>query len=110
MNATQAADSSIMYAWLIDGAWGIYSNTVAKIRNTRYPNREDISRDYAFFDPTNPSYYLFIQWDSDGYRLFKKWEWVHGKFLDVWLDVKFGYDNKIIMPIQDSSWWRIIEF
>jgi hypothetical protein len=72
MNPRQAPDSSIIYAGLIDGLWGIYRNTSPIIRNTGYINREDISRDYVFFDITNPSYYLFIRGSDAGYRLYKK--------------------------------------
>ncbi len=53
--------TSIVYAGLKDGNWGIYRNAIPIIRNTGYPNRGDISRDYVFFDITNPSYYLFIR-------------------------------------------------
>ncbi len=72
MNPRQAPDSSIVYAAMVDGAWGIYRNTSPIIRNTGYMSREDISRDYVFFDITNPSYYLFIRGSDTGYRLYKK--------------------------------------
>ena len=110
MNPRQAPDSSVIYAGLRDGAWGIYRNASAIIRNTGYPNREDISRDYVFFDITNPIYYLFIRWGDDGYSLYKKWAWVNGIYKDVGLDATFGYDNKVIMSVQDDAGWRVIEF
>lgn len=111
MNPRQSPDGiSIIYAWLKDGNWGIYRNATPIIRNTGYPNKDDISRDYVFFDITNPSYYLFIRWSDDGYRLYKKWAWVEGIWKDVGLDATFGYDNKIIMSIQDKNGWRLIEF
>ncbi|MBC7498610.1 hypothetical protein H7170_03105 [Candidatus Gracilibacteria bacterium] len=110
MNPRQAPDSSIVYAAMVDGAWGIYRNTSPIIRNTGYMSREDISRDYVFFDITNPSYYLFIRGSDTGYRLYKKGAWIDGTYKDVGLDVSFGYDYKIIMSIQDSTGWRLIEF
>ena len=110
MNPRQAPDSSVVYAALVDGAWGIYRNTAPIIRNTGYPNRDDISRDYAFFDITNPSYYLFIRYSDAGYQLYKKGNWVNGIYKDVGLDVTFGYDNKVIMSVQDDAGWRVIEF
>ncbi len=61
MNPRQAPDSSIIYAGLKDGEWGIYRNALPIISNTGYPNRDDISRDYVFFDITNPTYYVFIR-------------------------------------------------
>jgi len=72
MNPRQTPDSSVVYAGLRDGAWGIYRNAKAVISNTGYPNREDISHDYVFFDITNPSYYLFIRYTDAGYQLYKK--------------------------------------
>lgn len=110
MNPRQAPDSSVVYAALIDDAWGIYRNTSPIIRNTGYINREDISRDYVFFDITNPSYYLFIRGSDTGYRLYKKWAWVNGVYRDVGLDATFGYDNKVIMSVQNDAGWRVIEF
>jgi hypothetical protein len=111
MNPRQTLDGlNIIYAWLKDGAWGIYRNIYPIIRNTGYPNRDDISRDYVFFDITNPSYYVFIRWNKDNYQLFKKWQWVEWTWKDVWLDVTFWYNNKIIMSVQDDKWWHIIEF
>ncbi len=110
MNPRQAPDSSVVYAAIVDGAWGIYRNTSPIIRNTGYINREDISRDYVFFDITNPSYYLFIRGSNTGYRLYKKWAWIDGVYKDVGLDVSFGYDYKVIMSVQDTLWWRLLEF
>lgn len=111
MNPRPSPDgTSIVYAGLKDGNWGIYRNAAPIIRNTGYPNREDISRDYVFFDITNPSYYLFIRWRDDGYSLYKKWAWVPWTWKDVWLDATFGYDNKVIMSVQDNAGWRVIEF
>ncbi len=73
MNPRQSPDGlSVIYAGLKDGNWGIYRNATPIIRNTGYPNKEDISRDYVFFDITNPYYYLFIRGSDDGYRLYKK--------------------------------------
>jgi hypothetical protein len=109
MNPRQAPDSSVVYAGLRDGAWGIYRNAVAIIRNTGYPNRDDISRDYVFFDITNPIYYLFIRGSDAGYQLYKKWAWIDGIYRDVGLDASFGYDNKVIMSVQDDAGWRMIE-
>lgn len=110
MNPRQSPDSSVIYAALRDGAWGIYRNASPIIRNTGYPSREDISGDYVFFDITNPSYYLFIRSGKDGYNLYKKWAWIEGIYKDVWLDATFGYDNKVIMSVQDDAGWRVIEF
>jgi hypothetical protein len=111
MNPKLSPDgTSIVYAWFKDNTWWIYRNATPVIRNTGYPNREDISQDYVFFDITNPSYYLFIRHIHGWYQLFTKWGWVYGTWKDVWLDVSFGYDNKIIMSVQDEKWWRIIEF
>jgi hypothetical protein len=64
----------------------------------------------VFFDITNPSYYLFIRWGDDGYRLYSKWNWINGTYRDVGLDTTFGYDNKVIMSAQDDAGWRVIEF
>lgn len=111
MNPRQSPDGlSVIYAGLKDGNWGIYRNATPIIRNTGYPNKEDISRDYVFFDITNPYYYLFIRGSDDGYRLYKKWAWVEWIWKDVGLDATFGYDNKIIMSVQDIGWWKLIEF
>lgn len=111
MNPRQTLDGlSIVYAWLKDGVWWIYKNVYPLIRNTGYPNRDDISRDYVFFDITNPFYYLFIRWNKDTYQLFKKWSWIEWNWKDIWLDVTFWYDNKVIMSVQDNDWWHVIEF
>lgn len=111
MNPRLSADwSSIIYAALKDGAWGIYRNASPIISNTGYMSGPDISQDYAFFDITNPSYYLFIKRVDNGYKLYKKWSWINGNWKDVWLDVSFGYDNKIIMSVEDNEWWKLIEF
>jgi hypothetical protein len=60
---------------------------------------------------TNPKSYLFINWQvPDSYRLYKRWAWVTWNWRDVWLDPGFGYDNKIIMSVQDASGWRVMEF
>jgi hypothetical protein len=111
MNPRIAPDGSIVYAGLKDGTWGIYRDTNPLVRNTGYPNTGDISRDYVFFDMTNPKSYLFIDGQvQDGYRLYKRWVWITGSWKDVWLDPGFGYDNKIIMSVQDESGWRVMEF
>jgi hypothetical protein len=111
MNPRIAPDGSIVYAGLKDGNWGIYRDTNALVRNTGYPNTGDISRDYVFFDMTNPKSYLFINWQvPENYRLYKRWAWVTWNWKDVWLDPGFGYDNKIIMSVQDESGWRVMEF
>lgn len=110
MNPRLSPDwTGIIFAWLKDGAWWIYRNAIPIIRNTGYPNRENISKDYVFFDVTNPSYYLFIRNTNNGYQLYKKWAWLEGTWKDIGLDASFGYDNKIIMSVQDASGWRIIE-
>ncbi|MBX9809331.1 hypothetical protein K2X92_03015 [Candidatus Gracilibacteria bacterium] len=105
-----ADDASILYAALRNGSWGIYRNASPVISNTGYPNPDDISQDYAFYDITNPNYYLFIRKMTDGYRLYTKGRWIESTFLDVGLDVSFGYDNKIIMSAKDKDGWHIIEF
>jgi hypothetical protein len=111
MNPRIAPDGSIVYAGLKDGNWGIYRDTNALVRNTGYPNTGDISRDYVFFDMTNPKSYLFINWQvPENYRLYKRWTWITWSWKDVWLDPGFGYDNKIIMSVQDESGWRVMEF
>jgi hypothetical protein len=111
MNPRIAPDGSIVYAGLKDGNWGIYRDTNPLVRNTGYSNTGDISRDYVFFDMTNPKSYLFINWQvPDNYRLYKRWAWVTWNWKDVWLDPGFGYDNKIIMSVQDESGWRVMEF
>lgn len=111
MNPRLSPDgTSVIYAWFKDGAWWIYRNATPIIRNTGYPNRDDISQDYAFFDITNPNYYLFIRHTDVWYQLYTKWAWIYGNWKDVWLDASFWYDNKIIMSVQDDKWWRIIEF
>jgi hypothetical protein len=111
MNPRLSPDgTSVIYAWFKDGAWWIYRNATPIIRNTGYPNRDDISQDYAFFDITNPNYYLFIRHADVWYQLYTKWAWIYGNWKDVWLDASFWYDNKIIMSVQDDKWWRIIEF
>jgi hypothetical protein len=111
MNPRLSPDgTSVIYAWFKDGVWWIYRNATPIIRNTGYPNRDDISQDYAFFDITNPNYYLFIRHTDKWYQLYTKWGWIYGNWKDVGLDVSFGYDNKIIMSVQDDQWWRIIEF
>ena len=102
--------TSVIYAGLKDDVWWIYRNATPIIRNTWYPNREDISQDYVFFDITNPSYYLFIRHMDTWYTLYTKWKWISRIWKDVWLDATFGYDNKIIMSAQDEKWWRILEF
>lgn len=110
MNPRKSADgSSIIYAAIKDGAWGIYRNISPVIKNTGYPNTSSIARDYAFFDTTNPNYYLFISYSNDGYRLYKKWKWIDWIWKDVGLDVLFGYNNKVIMSVQDDTGWRVIE-
>ncbi len=111
MNPKLSADgTSVIYAGLKDDVWWIYRNATPVIRNTGYSNREDISKDYAFFDITNPNYYLFIKHTDNGYKLYTKWTWISGKLKDIGLDVTFGYNNKIIMSVQDEKWWRILEF
>lgn len=111
MNPRLSADgASIVYAAFRNGSWWIYRNASPVISNTWYPNPDDISQDYAFYDITNPNYYLFIRKMTDGYRLYTKWKWIESTFLDVGLDVSFGYDNKIIMSAKDKDGWRIIEF
>lgn len=111
MNPRLSPDwTSIIYAGLKDGVWWIYRNATPIIRNTGYPNRDNISQDYVFFDITNPNYYLFIRHMDNWYQLYTKWGWVYGTWKDIWLDVSFGYDNKIIMSVQDEKGWRIIEF
>ena len=111
MNPRISADgSSIIYAALKDDAWWIYRNASPIISNTGYMSDGDISQDYAFFDITNPSYYLFIKHIENWYKLYKKWSWVNGNWKDVWLDVSFGYDNKVIMSAEDQEWWKLIEF
>lgn len=111
MNPRLSADwSSIIYAALKDDAWGIYRNASPIISNTWYMSESDISQDYAFFDITNPSYYLFIKHVDNGYKLYKKGWWINWNWKDVWLDVSFGYDNKIIMSVEDTEWWKLIEF
>ncbi len=73
MNPRISPDGTgIIFAGLKDGAWGIYRNAIPIIRNTGYPNRDNISADYVFFDITNPSYYLFIRHTNNGYQLYKK--------------------------------------
>jgi hypothetical protein len=73
MNPRVAPDGSIVYAGLKDGVWGIYRDINPIIRNTGYPNTGDISRDYVFFDMTNPKSYLFINGQvPDAYRLYKR--------------------------------------
>lgn len=63
MNPRLSADgSSILYAGLSSGKWGIYRNTDIIVRETHYDNT-DISHDYAFFDTTNPRTYLFVKRD-----------------------------------------------
>jgi hypothetical protein len=54
------------------------------VKNTGY-NPKDNSYDYAYFDPTRPQTYLFIEKDevTDGYKYRK-----NGKLLPtVWEDV-----------------------
>ncbi|MBX9809758.1 hypothetical protein K2X92_05200 [Candidatus Gracilibacteria bacterium] len=111
MNPRLSADgSSVIYAALKDGTWGIYRNASPIISNTGYMSGPDISQDYAFFDITNPSYYLFIKRIDNGYKLYKKGSWIIGNWKDVGLDISFGYDNKIIMSVEDQEGWKIIEF
>ncbi len=110
MNPRISPDGTgIIFAWLKDGAWGIYRNAIPIIRNTGYPNRDNISEDYVFFDITNPSYYLFIRHTDSGYKLYKKWAWLDSTWKDIGLDATFWYDNKIIMSVEDDTGWRIIE-
>lgn len=111
MNPQLGADgNSIIYAGLYKGIWGIYRNTDTIIQDTWY-SRTDISHDYVFFDITNPKQYVFLEYtDGEKYQIRKNWKIIPWIWDDVWLDVTFWYDNKVIMTVQDTTWWRIIEF
>ncbi len=111
MNPILSADGgSVLYAGLLDNIWGIYRNTSLIVKETGYTKR-DIRNDYAFYDLTNPRVFLFIEKNDDGtYSLLKNGERLEWRWLDVWLDVTFGYDNKVIMTLKDSQGWRIAEF
>ncbi len=111
MNPRLGADGgSIIYAWLKDGKWKIYRNTTSIVENTGY-TKNIISSDYFFVDTTNPKQYLFIEKQSDGkYTLNKNGKTISGSWDDIWLDVTFWYDNKIIMSLKDETGWRIAEF
>jgi hypothetical protein len=110
MNPRLSADGgSILFAGLRDNVWSIYRNTGIVVQDTHYTKR-NISDDYVFFDITNPRQYLFIEKQEDGwYMLRKNWKLVEWRWKDVWLDVAFGYDNKMIMSVEDATGWRIIE-
>lgn len=110
MNPRLSADGgSILFAGLRDNVWSIYRNTGIVVQDTHYTKR-NIWDDYVFFDITNPRQYLFIEKQEDGwYMLRKNWKLVEWRWNDVWLDVAFGYDNKMIMSVEDALWWRIIE-
>jgi hypothetical protein len=110
MNPRIGADgSSIIYAGLRDGIWGIYRNSDIIIRDTGY-SHTDISRDYVFFDITNPKQYIFLEYNDGKYQVRKNWKIIPGIWNDVGLDVTFGYDNKVIMSAQDDAGWKVIEF
>jgi hypothetical protein len=110
MNPRMSADgSSIIFAGLRDGIWGIYRNTDTIIRDTGYTNT-DISRDYAFFDITNPKQYVFLEYTDGKYKVRKNGKIIPWTWDDVGLDVTFGYDNKVIMSAKDSEGWRVLEF
>jgi hypothetical protein len=111
MNPRMWADgNTVIYGWLRENKWSIYRNTTAIIEDTGY-TRRDIYNDYLFYDITNPRQYLFIEKNSDGsYSFLKNGNRIPGKWKDVGLDTTFGYDNKVIMSVEDQDGWRVIEF
>jgi hypothetical protein len=111
MNPKVSADGwSILFAGLKNDLWSIYRNTGIVIRDSGY-TKKNIINDYMFLDITNPRQYLFIEKNDDGmYWLRKNGKMIPGNWQDVWLDVTFWYDNKIIMTAKDALWWRILEF
>ena len=111
MNPQFSADgSSILYAALYDGSWKIMRNTEVIVANTGYEN-SDITSDYVFLDTTNPRTYLFVKKDQSigTYSLIKNGKKLPGSWNDFGTEVSFGYDNHIIMKLQDRSGWRVAE-
>lgn len=111
MNPRLSADgSSILYAGLHEGIWSIYRNTEVLVKNTNYSN-SDVSRDYVFFDITNPRTYLFVKKDTltHKYTLIKNGKNLPGMWEDFGTDISFGYDNHIILRLKDASGWRMAE-
>lgn len=111
MNPRLSADGgSVLYAAMIDGNWHIMRNTSSVTKNTGY-TKTNIQHDYAFFDVTNPRQFVFISQEEDGtYTLIKNGKKLPGSWQDVWLDVQFWYDNKMIMTAKSNDGWHIIEF
>lgn len=71
MNPRLGADgSSIIYAGLSGGIWGIYRNSDTIVQDTGYTH-DDISGDYAFFDITNPKQYIFLEKNDGKYQVRK---------------------------------------
>lgn len=84
MNPRKGADgSSLIFAGLKDGTWSIYRNVTSVVQNTGYTKTQDISRDYVFYDLTEPKYYIFISAIGDKYRLYKRGSYIDG----IWQDV-----------------------
>ncbi len=111
MNPRLWADgSSILFAGKKDGNWGIYRNVEAIVKNTGYA-QNDIQYDYLFLDTTTPRTFLFIKKDSNSgkYELIKNGILLPQKWLDIWTDVSFGFDNQIIMSIKDDAGWHLIQ-
>jgi len=111
MNPRLGADgSSVIYAGLKDGTWSLYRNTDILVKNTGYRTLTTVENDYLFFDITNPRHYIFIIEQPDGkYILRKEWKEVSGLWDDVWLDISFWYDWKILMTAKKQDGWHIIE-
>lgn len=110
MNPQKSADkSAIIFAGLKNGQWGIYRNIRPIIANTGYTKTQNISKDYVFYDLTQPKYYVFISYEGDNYRFYKRGKWLPWSWKDVGLDVSFGYDGKIMTSAQDENGWRIVE-
>ncbi len=111
MSPSQEADKSgVIYAGLRNGKWSIYRNTRSLVEESGYTNAGDVSYDYFYFDPTNPRYFLFVEYRNEAYTLIKQGK----KLPNTWKDfdpesISFGYDGKILLSVQDEKGWRILE-
>jgi hypothetical protein len=111
MNPWLWADGvSIIYSAKKNDIWSIYRNTDVLIRDSGYETKTSVTNDYFFFDTTNPKHSLYIEKEQDNkYTLRKEWKIIPWTWDDVWLDVSFGYDGKIIMSAKKQDGWYIIE-
>ena len=101
---------SVLFAGYQDGKWGIYRNADLIVRETGYTSTNN-SRDFAFYDPTNPRTFLFVVRDqkSGTYSYIKNGKPLPNTWLDVSTEVSYGYDNHIITSAKDTDGWKVIE-